>query len=121
MEQDSCISVYTIIQENIILVSYERVLVLNTTKSDSRPGSPGVESDLGLDMANTQSGLRVSKEVSHTIGGQGLSKYLFTRRYGGLRPPTSSSCGGLVAFGHLEGPSGPPDPTPSHQVTVGGS
>ena len=26
-----------------------------------------------------------------------------------------------AAFGHLEGPSGPPDPTPSHQVTVGGS
>ena len=30
-----------------------------------------------------------------------------TRRYDGLWPPTSSSCGGLVAFGHLEGPSGP--------------
>ena len=26
--------------------------------------------------------------------------------------PTSSSCRGMVAFGHLEGPSGPPDPTP---------
>ena len=43
-----------------------------------------------------------------------------TRRYGGLRPPTSSSCGGLVAFGHLEGPAGPPDPTPSHQVNSRG-
>ena len=28
---------------------------------------------------------------------------LLTRRYGGLRPPTSRSCGGLVALGHLEG------------------
>ena len=34
--------------------------------------------------------------------------------------PTSSSCGGLVACGHLEGPLGPPDPTPSPQVTIGG-
>ena len=33
---------------------------------------------------------------------------LYTRRYGALQAPTSSSCGGLVAFGHLEGPSGPP-------------
>ena len=31
----------------------------------------------------------------------------FTRRYGSLCPPTSSSCGGLVAFCHLEGPSDP--------------
>ena len=30
-----------------------------------------------------------------------------TRSYGGLWPPISSSCGGLVAFGHLEGPLGP--------------
>ena len=28
--------------------------------------------------------------------------------YGGLRPPISSSCGELVAFGHIEGPTGPP-------------
>ena len=28
-----------------------------------------------------------------------------TRRYGALWVPTSSSCGGLVAFSHLEGPS----------------
>ena len=34
-----------------------------------------------------------------------LSAVSKTRRYGGLQPPTSSSCGGLVAFGHLEGPS----------------
>ena len=32
--------------------------------------------------------------------------------YSALRAPTSSSCGGLVAFCHLEGPSGPPNPTP---------
>ena len=32
--------------------------------------------------------------------------YFKTRRYGSLWPPTSSSCGGLVAFGYLEGPSG---------------
>ena len=32
-----------------------------------------------------------------------------TRRYGAVRAPTSSSCGGLVALGHLEGPSGPMD------------
>ena len=32
--------------------------------------------------------------------------------------PTSSSCRGLVAFGHLEGPLGPLNPTPSPQVTV---
>ena len=31
-----------------------------------------------------------------------------TRRYSHLWPPTSSSCGGLVAFGHLEGPLGSP-------------
>ena len=30
-----------------------------------------------------------------------------TRRYGSLHLPTSSSCEGLVAFGHLEGPLGP--------------
>ena len=29
-----------------------------------------------------------------------------TRRYGSLWWPTSSSCRGLVSFGHLEGPSG---------------
>ena len=33
---------------------------------------------------------------------------LNTRKYGGLWPPTYSSCRGLVAFGHLEGPLGPP-------------
>ena len=32
-----------------------------------------------------------------------------TRRYGDLRATTSSSCGGLVAFSRLEGPSGPLD------------
>ena len=37
---------------------------------------------------------------------------LETRMYGTLLVPNSSSCGGLVAFGHLEGPSGPLDPTP---------
>ena len=31
------------------------------------------------------------------------TQYVLTRRYGGLRPPTSSSCGGL------RGPFGPPD------------
>ena len=36
-------------------------------------------------------------------------KYLETRRYGALQAPTSSSCGGLVAFAHLESPSGPLD------------
>ena len=34
-------------------------------------------------------------------------EYEDTRRYGALRAPTSSSCGGLVAFGHLWGPFGP--------------
>ena len=34
---------------------------------------------------------------------------LVTRRYGALWAPTSSSCRGLVAYGHLEGPSGPLD------------
>ena len=34
---------------------------------------------------------------------------LCTRRYGALQAPTSSSCGGLVAFSHLEGPLGPLD------------
>ena len=34
------------------------------------------------------------------------SKYEKTRRYGALWAPTSSSCGGLVTFGHLEGPLG---------------
>ena len=33
----------------------------------------------------------------------------YTRRYGILWAPTSSFCGGLVAFSHLEGPSGPLD------------
>ena len=33
-----------------------------------------------------------------------LLPILVTRRYGALWSPTSSSCGGLVAFGHLEGP-----------------
>ena len=33
--------------------------------------------------------------------------------------PTSSSCRGLVVYGHLEGPSGPMDPTTLPQVTVG--
>ena len=34
-------------------------------------------------------------------------QYWTTRRYGALRAPPSSSCGGLVAFGHIGGPSGP--------------
>ena len=34
---------------------------------------------------------------------------LKTRRYGTLQVPTSSSCGGLVAFSHLQGPLGPLD------------
>ena len=42
-----------------------------------------------------------------------------TRRYGALRAPTSSSCRGLVAFGRLEGPSGPPDPTPLITSCIG--
>ena len=47
-----------------------------------------------------------------------LVSIVLTRRYDTLQAPTSSSCGGLVAFGHLEGPSGPLDPIPLPQVTV---
>ena len=43
-----------------------------------------------------------------------------TRRYGTLQVPTSSSCGGLVTFSHLEGPLGPLAPTPLPKATVGG-
>ena len=49
------------------------------------------------------------KNVTEGRRGPGLffmwiqTKYSNTRRYGGLRPPTSSSCGGL------RGPFGPPD------------
>ena len=45
-----------------------------------------------------------STYIQHTGG---LGKYIHTRRYGRL---LLAPCGGLVAFGHLEGPSGPPDP-----------
>ena len=38
---------------------------------------------------------------------QGNCQYMPTRRYGALRAPPSSSCGGLVAFGHIGGISGP--------------
>ena len=33
-----------------------------------------------------------------------VGQYISTRRYGDLWAPTSGSCRGLVAFGHLEGP-----------------
>ena len=36
-----------------------------------------------------------------------ITQFVTTRRYSGLQPPTSSSCGGLVAFSLLEGPLGP--------------
>ena len=44
-----------------------------------------------------------------------ISKYMSSirnKKVQRLTAPTSSSCGELVAFSHLVGPSGPPDPTP---------
>ena len=46
-----------------------------------------------------------------------ISQYVSTRRYGVLWVPTSRSYGELVAFSHLEGPSGPLDPTPPGLAT----
>ena len=46
------------------------------------------------------------------------SSLIFVLKYLLLIANTSSSCGWLVAFSHLEGPSGPLDPTPLPQVTV---
>merc|ERR1712112_541561 len=37
----------------------------------------------------------------------GFNEIYVTRRFGPLRGPPSSSCGGLVAYGHLGGPFGP--------------
>ena len=42
-----------------------------------------------------------------SAGENQCSSIFTTRRYGGLQPPTSSSCRGLVACGHLERPLGP--------------
>ena len=46
-----------------------------------------------------------------------VTKYIYTRRYGALRAPTSSSCRGLVAFGHLQGPLGPLDSCKKKKLT----
>ena len=59
---------------------------------------------------------KVSKTIIPIL--RHFSKYQRTRSYGTLWAPTSSSCGGLVAFSRLEGPSCPLDTTPPPQVTL---
>ncbi len=68
-------------------------------------GHPGLCLHLGLKGEGPREGHGLG------LGGEGVLDnripISITRSFGTLRVPPSSSCGGLVAFGHLGGPYGP--------------
>ena len=70
-----------------------------------------VYNHLEIVLSSSKSSLIIKYHIHNTsrIINKSYTPYINTRRYGGLQAPTSSSCGGLVAFGHLGGPSGPLD------------